>query len=127
GRYEKIVRSCVYRYRTVPELSEDLMQVGYVGLMKAINNFDPEVGDSLAAYAQPCVSGEIKRHLRDQRGQIRVRRSTQELRLRIGAVTSDLTQQLSRPPGDAELAAHLGVTEAEVAETQLASHALQGA
>src|SRR3984893_9506044 len=107
GRYENIVRSCVYRYRTGPELSEDLMQVGYVGLMKAINNFDPEVGDSLAAYAQPCVSGEIKRHFRDKRWQIRVRRSTQELRLRIGAVTSDLTQQLSRPPGDAELAAHL--------------------
>ena len=45
GRYENIVRSCVYRYRTGPELSEDLMQVGYVGLMKAINNFDPEVGE----------------------------------------------------------------------------------
>jgi RNA polymerase sigma-B factor len=125
GRYENIVRSCVYRYRTGPELSEDLMQVGYVGLMKAINNFDPEVGDSLAAYAQPCVSGEIKRHFRDKRWQIRVRRSTQELRLRIGSVTADLTQQLSRPPGDAELAAHLGVTEAEIADAQLASHAFQ--
>jgi RNA polymerase sigma-B factor len=54
------------------------MQVGYVGLMKAINNFDPEVGDSLAAFAQPCVSGEIKRHFRDKRWQIRVRRSAQE-------------------------------------------------
>ena len=127
GRYENIVRSCVCRYRTGPELSEDLMQVGYVGLMKAINNFDPEVGDSLAAYAQPCVSGEIKRHFRDKRWQIRVRRSTQELRLRIGAVTAELTQQLSRPPGDAELAAHLGVTEAEVADTQLASEAFQAA
>jgi RNA polymerase sigma-B factor len=125
GRYENIVRSCVYRYRTGPELSEDLMQVGYVGLMKAINNFDPEVGDSLAAYAQPCVSGEIKRHFRDKRWQIRVRRSTQELRLRIRSVTADLTQQLSRPPGDAELAAHLGVTEAEITDAQLASHAFQ--
>ena len=125
GRYENIVRSCVYRYRTGPELAEDLMQVGYVGLMKAINNFDPGVGESLAAYAQPCVSGEIKRHFRDKRWQIRVRRSTQELRLRIGSVTAELTQQLSRPPVDAELAAHLGVTEAEVTDTQLASHAFQ--
>jgi RNA polymerase sigma-B factor len=124
-RHENIVRSCVYRYRTVPELSEDLMQVGYVGLMKAINNFDPEVGDSLAAYAQPCVSGEIKRHFRDKRWQIHVRRSTQELRLRIRAVSADLTQELSRPPSDAELAAHLGVSEAEVADTQLASQAFQ--
>jgi RNA polymerase sigma factor (sigma-70 family) len=117
GRYENIVRSCVSRYRTGPELSEDLMQVGYVGLMKAVNNFDPEAGDCLAAYALPCVSGEIKRYFRDKRWQVRVRRSTQELRLRIGSVIADLTQQLSRPPGDAELAAHLGVTEAEVTAT----------
>src|SRR3984957_19323160 len=125
ARYANIVRACAARYRDSPESAEDLMQVGYVGLMKAINNFDPEVGDSLAAYAQPCVSGEIKRHFRDKRWQIRVRRSTQELRLRIGSVTADLTQQLSRPPGDAELAAHLGVTEAEIADAQLASHAFQ--
>jgi RNA polymerase sigma-B factor len=125
GRHEGIVRSCVYRYRAAPEPAEDLMQVGYVGLMKAINNFDPEVGDSLAAFAQPCVSGEIKRHFRDKRWQIRVRRSAQELRLRIRAATAELTQQLSRPPSDAELAAHLGVTEAEVADAQLASQAYQ--
>jgi RNA polymerase sigma-B factor len=125
ARYANIVRACAARYRDSPESAEDLMQVGYVGLMKAINNFDPEVGDSLAAYAQPCVSGEIKRHFRDKRWQIRVRRSTQELRLRIRAVTGDLTQQLSRPPSDTELAAHLGVTEADVADAQLASQAFQ--
>jgi RNA polymerase sigma-B factor len=101
------------------------MQVGYVGLMKAINNFDPQVGDSLAAYAQPCVSGEIKRHFRDKRWQIRVRRSTQELRLRIRAVTPDLTQQLARAPSDAELAACLDVGEAEITDAQLASQAFQ--
>jgi RNA polymerase sigma-B factor len=127
GRYENVVRSWVYRYQTAPELAEDLMQVGYVGLMKAINNFDSEVGESLAAYAVPCVSGEIKRYFRDKRWQVRVRRSTQELRLRIQAVTAELTQQLSRPPGDAELAAYLGVTEAEVAAAQLASQAFQAA
>ena len=125
ARYANIVRACAARYRDSPESAEDLMQVGYVGLMKAINNFDPGVGDSLAAYAQPCVSGEIKRHFRDKRWQIRVRRSTQELRLRIGAATADLTQELSRPPSDAELAARLGVTEAEVADAQLASQAFQ--
>ena len=65
SRYESLVRSCVYRYRDTPEMVEDLMQVGYVGLLKAINNFDPEIGGSLAAYAQPCISGEIKRHFRD--------------------------------------------------------------
>ena len=66
-RYQKLVRSCVRQYRGSPEPTEDLMQVGYVGLLKAINNYDPEVGDSLSAYAQPCISGEIKRHFRDKR------------------------------------------------------------
>ena len=83
GRYQKLVRSCAQRYRGSPEPFEELMQVGYVGLLKAINNFDPEVGESLPAYAQPCVSGEIKRHFRDKRWMVRVRRSVQELRLEI--------------------------------------------
>jgi RNA polymerase sigma-B factor len=124
-RYESIVRSCASRYRATPEPPEDLMQVGYVGLMKAINNFDPDVGDSLAAYAKPCVSGEIKRHFRDKRWQIRVRRPVQELRLRIRAAIPGLTQQLSRSPTDAELATCLGVTEADVTAAQLASQAFQ--
>jgi RNA polymerase sigma-B factor len=124
-RHAAIVRSCAYRYRAVPELSEDLVQVGYLGLMRAISNFDPQVGENLAAYAQACVSGEIKRHFRDRRWQLRVGRPAQELRLRIRAATGDLTQQLSRPPGDGELAAHLGVSEAEIADARLASQAFQ--
>ena len=97
GRYSSIVRSCVRRYRGYPE-PEELMQVGYVGLLKAINNFDPAVGGSLAAYAQPCVSGEIKRHFRDKRWQVRVQRPVQELRLAIRAAEAELTQQLARTP-----------------------------
>src|ERR1700733_9303152 len=60
ARYAGIVAACVARYRHSPEAAEDLMQVGYVGLMKAINNFDPQVGDRLAAYAHPCVGGDVK-------------------------------------------------------------------
>ena len=63
------------------------MQVGYVGLLKAINNFDPSIGGNLAAYAQPCISGEIKRHFRDKRWQVHVKRSAQELLLRAGVTT----------------------------------------
>lgn len=66
-RYQSLVRRCAPRYRRSPEPQEELMQVGFVGLLKAINNFDPEVGRNLAAYAQPCVSGEMKRHFRDKR------------------------------------------------------------
>jgi RNA polymerase sigma-B factor len=125
ARYDHLVRSCVRRYRDSPEAADDLMQVGYVGLMKAINNFDPAVGGSLSAYAQPCVSGEIKRHFRDKRWQVRVGRPAQELRLRIRAALGELTQQLARTPGTAELAQYLHVSEAEVAEAQLASLAFE--
>src|SRR5260221_8482039 len=75
SRHRNLVRSCVQRYKRSPEPTEDLMQVGYVGLLKAINNFDPAVGGSLAAYAQPCISGELKRHFRDKRWQGHVERS----------------------------------------------------
>ncbi len=119
-RYQKLVRSCVRQYRGSPEPTEDLMQVGYVGLLKAINNYDPEVGDSLSAYAQPCVSGEIKRHFRDKRWQIHVRRSAQELLLELRKATEELTQQLGRAPGEAELAERLGVSADDMQEARQA-------
>jgi RNA polymerase sigma-B factor len=125
GRYQAMVRSCVYRYRESPESAEDLMQVGYVGLLKAIMNFDPEVGESLAAYAQPCVSGEIKRHFRDKRWQVRVKRPVQELRLVVRAAAAELTHQLSRIPTDAELARYLEVSEGQIREAQAADQAFQ--
>src|SRR6266704_380625 len=117
-RYQKLVSSCVRQYRGSPEPTEDLMQVGYVGLLKAINNYNPEVGDSLSAYAQPCVSGEIKRHFRDKRWQVHVRRSAQELRLEIRKARSDLTQQLSSTPTDAEVAEYLGISAADLLDAQ---------
>jgi RNA polymerase sigma-B factor len=117
-RYAKLVRSCVRQYRGSPEPAEDLMQVGYVGLLKAINNYDPEVGDSLAAYAQPCVYGEIKRHFRDKRWQIHVRRSAQELLLDLRRASEELTHQLGRTPAEEELADRLGVTEDDMREAR---------
>jgi len=119
-RYQKLVRSCVRQYRGSPEPTEDLMQVGYVGLLKAINNYDPEVGDSLSAYAQPCVSGEIKRHFRDKRWQIHVRRSAQELLLALRKASEDLTQQLGRPPTEQELGERLGVSQDDMQEARQA-------
>ena len=119
-RYQKLVRSCVRQYRGSPEPTEDLMQVGYVGLLKAINNYNPEVGDSLSAYAQPCISGEIKRHFRDKRWQIHVRRSAQELLLALRKAAEDLTQQFGRPPTEEELAERLGVTQDAMQEARQA-------
>jgi RNA polymerase sigma-B factor len=125
ARYQGLVRSCVQRYRDSPESADELMQVGYVGLMKAINNFDTAVGESLVAYAQPCVSGEIKRYFRDKRWHVRVKRSVQELRLDIRKASAELSQQLGRTPADADLASYLNVSEESVREAQLASMAFQ--
>ena len=116
ARYRTLVRSCANRYRRSPESAEDLIQVGYVGLLKAINNFDPGVGRSLAAYAQPCITGEIKRYFRDKRWQVHVERPVQERLLELREGMRQLTQQLGRGPSDAELAEHCGFTEAEVRE-----------
>jgi RNA polymerase sigma-B factor len=120
ARHRGLVRACAARYRRSPEPAEDLMQVGYVGLLKAINNFDPQVGGSLAAYAQPCISGEIKRHFRDKRWQVHVERSVQELVLEVRKATRELTQELGRGPSDGDLAARCGVSEAQIREARRA-------
>src|ERR1700735_3827103 len=120
GRYHKLFRSCVRQYQSSPESAEELMQVGYVGLIKAINNFDPDIGGSLPAYAQPCVSGEIKRHFRDKRWQVHVRRPAQELLLEMRQAHEDLTHQLGREPGEDELAERLGVSEDDMREARQA-------
>jgi RNA polymerase sigma-B factor len=114
ARYRPLVRSCVLRYRNSAESTEELMQVGYVGLVKAINNFDPRFGASLAGYALPCVSGEIKRHFRDKRWQVHVKRSLQELRLELRHAGAELTGELGRIPSDAELAQHLNISADDV-------------
>ena len=119
-RYERLVRSCVRQYRGSPEPVEDLMQVGYVGLLKAINNFDPSFGSSLSAYAAPCISGEIKRHFRDKRWQVHVRRSAQELLLELRKATEELTHTLGRAPNDQELTERLGCSTDDLLEARQA-------
>jgi RNA polymerase sigma-B factor len=125
ARYQSLVRHCAQRYQYSPESREELMQVGYVGLLKAINNFDPAVGRNLGAYAQPCISGEMKRHFRDKRWQVHVKRSVQELRLEMRQASAELTQRLARSPRADELATHLGVSDAELADAQHADQMFQ--
>lgn len=125
ARYQPMLQACVRSYRSVPEMADELAQAGYIGLMKAINGFDPEVGSSLAAYARPCISGEIKRYFRDRRWSVRVYRPAQELRLEIREASPVLAQQLARAPRPAELAEYLHVSEDQVIEAQLADRAYQ--
>ncbi len=125
NRYRPLVRSCVRRFTNSPEPYEDLLQVGYVGLIKAINNYDPAVGSGLAGYALPCVSGEIKRYFRDKRWQVHVKRSLQELRLAARDAAAELTQVLGHAPSEAELADRLDISVDDLREVRQVDLAYQ--
>jgi RNA polymerase sigma-B factor len=122
-RYQGLVRACVRPYLGTTVPSQDLMQVGYVGLLKAIGNFDLAAGTGLAAYARPCISGELKRYFRDKRWPLHVMRSVQELVIQVRNETGPLAQQLGRFPTDSELASHLGVSGPELRQAQQAQQA----
>jgi RNA polymerase sigma-B factor len=119
-RYTPLVRACVRPFRNSPDATDELMQVGFLGLMKAIRGFDPALGNGLRSYAAPTITGELKRHFRDQRW-VRVSRPLQELLLQMRTAASDLTQELARAPADAELASRLGVTPDELDEARKAA------
>jgi RNA polymerase sigma-B factor len=121
-RYTPLVRACARQYMNSPEPVDDLMQVGFVGLLKAINNYDPAFGRELRAYAVPCITGEIKRHFRDKRWQVRVTRPVQELLLEVRGAVEDLTHELGRLPASGEIAARLGVTAEELGEAMQAAN-----
>jgi RNA polymerase sigma-B factor len=124
-RYRYLVRSCVQRYSRGPEPAEDLMQVGYVGLVAAINNFDPAVGCSLATYARSYINGEIKRYFRDKRWHVHVVRPVKELVMQARTATWQLAQELGRIPTESDLAASLGVSGHELRYAQLAEMAFE--
>jgi RNA polymerase sigma-B factor len=124
-RYRYLVRSCAQRYSRGPEPAEDLLQVGYVGLVAAINNFDPAVGCSLATYARSHIDGEIKRYFRDKRWQVHVVRPVKELVMQVRTATWQLAQELGRTPTESDLAASLGVSGHDLRNAQLAEMAFE--
>ncbi|MEO3790181.1 SigB/SigF/SigG family RNA polymerase sigma factor [Nonomuraea sp. B10E15] len=110
-----------YRYRGEP--LEDLLQAAYVGLMKAVNGFDPSLGHAFRGYAVVTMTGEVKRHFRDRTWAIRVPRLYQERRSELNRLVADLSQDLGRSPTVAELAAKMNITEEDVLLTLDASAA----
>src|SRR5918999_3314226 len=115
-QYLPLVRSLARRYSYRGEQLEDLVQVGCIGLIKAIDRFDIDRGVELTTYATPNIIGEIKRHFRDKGWSVRVPRGLQELNVRLSHILEDLTVQLERSPTIAELANAAGVEEEEVLE-----------
>jgi RNA polymerase sigma-B factor len=109
------------RYINRGEPLDDLIQVGAIGLVKAVDRFDPERKVKLSTFAAPNIAGEIKRHFRDKGWSIRVPRDTQELANKLNDTVDRLTARLSRSPTVAEIATALKVTEEQVLD------AMQGA
>ncbi|WP_432417595.1 RNA polymerase sigma factor SigF [Actinoplanes solisilvae] len=111
-----LARHLAHRYSGRGEPTDDLVQTATVGLIKAVDKFDPERGVDFAGYAIPTIIGEIKRHFRDRTWSVRVPRRLQELRLAITEANSTLTHSLGRSPTVADVATHLGVSEEDVLE-----------
>jgi RNA polymerase sigma-B factor len=111
-----LARHLAQRFHGRGEPLDDLTQIATVGLIKAIDRFDPEYGNDFAAYAVPTIVGEIKRHFRDRTWDIRVPRRLQELKLDINEATATLSQQLGRSPTITDIATYLQRTEDEILE-----------
>jgi RNA polymerase sigma-B factor len=115
-QYLSLVRSLARRYSYRGEQLDDLVQIGAIGLIKAIDRFDIDRGVELTTYATPNIIGEIKRHFRDKGWSVRVPRGLQELNVQLSRLVEQLTVQLGRSPTIPELAQAAGAQEEEVLE-----------
>ncbi len=113
-----LVRYLAVKFANRGEALDDLIQVGTVGLLKAIDRFDLERGVEFTTYATPTIVGEIKRYFRDKGWTIKVPRRLQELNLAVNRAIEKLTVKLGHSPTVAELASHLGASEEDILEAQ---------
>lgn len=111
-----LVRHLARRYRDRGEPWDDLVQVGTIGLIKAIDGFDVDAGTEFSTYATPTILGEIKRHFRDHAWAVHVPRRLQERQAQVAAAIEALTIRLNRAPTVREIAQELDISEAEVLE-----------
>jgi RNA polymerase sigma-B factor len=116
GHYDDLAVRLGRRFSTRREATEDLIQVARVGLIHALDRFDPDRGRPFAAFAHATIVGELKRHVRDHSWRIRPTRGMQERYLLVIRTVEDLTQQLARSPRIAEVAARTGLSEEDVLE-----------
>ncbi len=116
SRYLAFAKSLAVRYRNQTESLDDLVQVASLGLVNAINRFDPERGIPFIAFASPTITGELKRHFRDRTSTMRLPRSLYDRIGQIDLVVSDLTGQLNREPSVTEIATEMNTEEHKVVE-----------
>ena len=99
------------------EAADDLRQVALVGLLKAVERFEPDRGLQFSSFATPTITGELKRYFRDRGWAVRVPRRVQELHLELDRTVNELSQEFGRPPTPAEIAQRAGVLEEDVLES----------
>jgi RNA polymerase sigma-B factor len=112
--YLPLVEALAHRHERRGAEHDDLVQAGSIGLLNAIERYDPGRGGEFAAFAVPTIAGEMKRHLRDRSAGVRLPRGLQEASARLPAARSDLTTQLGREPSAGELAGALGISAEDV-------------
>jgi len=122
-RFLPLARQLARRYQRGSEPLDDLIQVASLGLLKAIDRFEPDRPTAFSSFAVPTILGELKRHFRDRGWSVRVPRDLQELAVRVERVGEDLTRELGRAPTPGEIAQHVGVTTEQVLEAREAAGA----
>jgi len=126
-RFVPLARQLAARYRHAGETQEDLVQVACVGLLKAVDRYDPERGDGFTRYAVPTVLGELKRHFRDKGWSVHVPRATQELVLKVSDALGALPAKLGRSPSPRDIASAIGAPVEDVLEALEAATAYEAA
>jgi RNA polymerase sigma-B factor len=117
-RYLPLARHLARRHHRPGDHLDDLSQVAAIGLLKAIDRFDPTRGTSFSSYATPTITGELKRYFRDSSWAVHVPRGLQELALEVRRVTHALERQNGRSPGTAQIAQWMGLPREQVAAAQ---------
>jgi RNA polymerase sigma-B factor len=126
-RFLPLARDLALRYTYTDEPLDDLVQVASLGLIKAIDRFEPGRGTKFTSYAAPTILGELKRHFRDKGWSLHVPRDLQERTLAVSRATEVLSKELGRSPKVREVAAHLGCSVEQVLEAQEASASYEAA
>ena len=123
ARFLPLARQLARRYQRGGEPLDDLIQVASLGLLKAIDRFEPDRPTAFSSFAVPTILGELKRHFRDRGWSVRVPRDLQEMAVRVERVTEDLAHELGRAPSPAEIAEHISATTEQVMEAREAAGA----
>jgi RNA polymerase sigma-B factor len=124
-RFMPLARQLAARYRHAGESLEDLVQVACLGLLKAIDRYDPDRGEGFSRYAVPTMLGELKRHFRDKGWSVHVPRATQELALKVSDALGSLPAKLGRSPRPRDLAEAVGAPVEDVLEAMEAATAYE--